>query len=165
MSTQNSEQLVKATAPERTALSPNETGGRVRQAYWSFNTTDDINAALAENDIIRLVKIPAGARILQGNIQFEAMGTDQTVQMGIQGADGSGTYNDAGTADSVTFFEASIDISSAGESVFAQDATGNRFYVTEKEVYLTAKLVDTSSSDPWDADKDFDGVAWYVIGS
>lgn len=172
MSTQYSEQLnsVNASGTYRTGYSnPAHSHGRVRIGAWDFNTTDDIDAALAEGDVIRLVKIPPHATIFGGKALFEAMGTDQIAKLGLIAVDGSGYLDKAETvADNDKFFTESetndgIDVSSAGASDFGLTLTDGYRYKTEKECWLVATLDDTSSADPWAADKDFNGHLFYVV--
>lgn len=167
MSTHYSQQANSFISQAHDPLKPNEMHGRKRICWFEFNTTDDLNGtdALAEADVLILAKIPAGARILGGYCTFEAMGTDQQADLGLQAVDGTGYLDVAGTvADDPDFFTtAPIAVAAAGESDFGVLQEDNFGYVTEKEVYLTATLIDATSSDPWAADKDFQGIVNYVV--
>lgn len=165
MATQYSQQQAQLNSQERTFLKPVEQDGRVRIAAWNFNTTDDATA-LAENDVIVLCKIPKGSRILRIRAWWEAMGANQTADIGIMGADGSGTYNTAGTSDDTDFFTtASLNVAAAGEGDAGVLQEDNPGYITEKDVFITATPIDTSAATAWAADKDFDGFVEYVVGN
>lgn len=56
-------------------------GGRVRTAFFSYNQT----GSEATSDIIRLTKLPAGARVLQIFIANEDQGTTVTMDIGDTG--------------------------------------------------------------------------------
>lgn len=161
MATLYSQQLLQTEQAEgHNPLSPNETG-KVRRLWFEFNTTDDLNGVtLAEGDVIELVRIPKGYRVHGGKVFFEAMGTDQQADIGLKGDDGSGyiSADDSTTADDPDFFTtAPLDVAAAGEAEFGVLQEDNPGYATEKDVVLTATLIDSTSSDPWAADKDFNG--------
>jgi len=170
MSTQQSEQVTKInleSTGQAQWLDPNDLGARQRVAKFNFNTTDDINAALAEGDVVWLVKIPKGAMLYGIQGYHEAMGTDQIAKLGIAGADGSGTYDSAGTADDIDFFtndltNDGIDVAAVGEFIAGIKQLEGFGYLTTKEVYITMTLFDVTSSDAFAADKDFDGVVYYT---
>jgi len=150
-------------------LDKNDLGARFRIGVYKFNTTDNVisPAVLAEADTVELVRIPKGSRIFGIEGYNEAMGTDQIARIGIKGADGSGTFDCAGTADDPIFFtndltNDGIDVAAVGEYKVGVSQLGNFLYITEKEVIITMTLFDVSSSDPFDADKDFDGVVYYT---
>lgn len=83
-------------------LKPNQLGGRVRMAFFSLNTT---NVAVENGDTINLVKIPAGARVIGGQVAFGAMGANATLTIG-----------DAGDPDRLL---AALDVSAAGTAALA----------------------------------------------
>lgn len=161
-----SEQLLKVEGLTYQPLKSNESEGRVRQKYWNFNTTDDLDGAtLADGDNIKLVKLLKGTRIMLGKVWFEAMGANMTADIGLEGADGSGYIDaDDSVADDPNFFTtAAIDVSGAGEADFAALQEDNIGYELTKDCYLTVNTVDSVGSNPWAADKDFDGFVWYVL--
>jgi len=160
-----SEQMLKRDAANFQPLKATEMDGRVRSASWNFNTTDDLNAGtLAEAQSLKLVLLIKGTRILRGRCWFEAMGTDQTADLGLFGADGTGYIDAAGSvADDPDFFtSAAIAVAAAGEADFAVLQEDNPGYILEKNCWLCVTLDDTSSADPWAADKDFNGFVDYV---
>lgn len=151
-------------------LKPNELHGRVRVQYFEFNTTDDIVTALAEDDVIILGKLPKGARILRGFAAFEAMGTDMIAKIGLKAVDGSGYLSEDNTtqADDAKFFTDSqsddgIPVAAAGTDTFADTLADHYGYELEKECYLIATLGDTGGTDPWAANKNFNGHIEYVV--
>lgn len=78
-----SDQLTKVdgTSASYAPQQPNEYIGRVRVSY--FNKA--IPTGFADGDSIALQEVPAGARILGGNIAWGALGTSVVGQVGITG--------------------------------------------------------------------------------
>lgn len=132
--------------------------------YFNFNTTDDPTSALANNDLIRLVKLEKGTRMLGIRYWFEAMGSDQEADLGLEGADGSGFIDAAGSvADDPDFFTtARIDVAAAGEGDAGVLQEDNPGYVLEKDCYLTLTTSRGAGTATWAADKDFDGFVKYL---
>jgi hypothetical protein len=160
-----SQQMLKRDSSRHQPLDSVEQDGRVRIAAWNFNTTDDLDGGtLAEAQSIKLVKLIKGTRVLRGRCWFEAMGTDQTADLGLFAADGTGYINAAGdVADDPDFFtSAAIAVAAVGEADFAVLQEDNPGYILEKDCWLCVTLDDTSSADAWAADKDFDGFVEFV---
>ena len=172
MSTHKSQQLNQIAVPGYGNLKPNELGGRMRIAWFEFNTTDDLAAstALAEFDTLLMTKLPAGARLLAGYMMWEAMGTAMVCDVGLKAVDNSGYLDLAGTVadDKDKLTAAQLDVAAAGQSAFNHLAADAYGYVTEKELYLTLTPEDTGGeggvdADPWAADKDIYGYIMYVV--
>ena len=93
MANNNSTQITNMNAYKDTA---NATGGRVRKAYWSCTVPTS-----GAGDTMTLTKIPKGARVLGGGIQFSvAQGATATWAIGISGT--TGKYRAAATANNTT---------------------------------------------------------------
>jgi hypothetical protein len=155
MSTQKSNQVGRIEADNAGgfgANNPRDAFGRIHPFLGEFNTTDDIDATLAEDDELLLQFIPAGTTLYLGRASFEAMGVGATLDLGLKAVDGSGYLDkDLTVADDPNFFTQSgaVDVSAAGSQDFVTEP-GVFAYQTEKELYLTAEL----SGAIWAADKD-----------
>jgi len=62
-------------------IEPGEFAGKMKVAYDEYDL-DGLGVVLAANDIIYLMKIPAGARILEAIIDSPSLGTTGIVQLG-----------------------------------------------------------------------------------
>jgi|15BtaG_2_1085339.scaffolds.fasta_scaffold51125_2 hypothetical protein len=58
-------------------IKPNETGGRVRIAYALYEAS-----SLSAGDVIEMFNLPSGARILEGTLTHDAMGSSTTLAVG-----------------------------------------------------------------------------------
>jgi len=167
MADYKSQQQLQVAPPNYSPLKPNELGGRLRVAWWEFNTTDDPTSTMVEDDEVILAVIPKGARILGIEWACEAGGANQVVDVGIRGNDGTGYYDEAGTlADDDNFFtiDGAVDIHAAGDpGLAANTLTNNYGYVTDKEVQITMKFFDDTGSTAVAADKDVNGHITYVV--
>jgi hypothetical protein len=157
MATQYSTQL--RTTEQAQSSSPLELSdkGQVRRLYFSLNTSD--LTSVAELDVVRLVRIPAGSRIYGGRVINEAIGANQVVDIGLQGADGTGNIDAAGAvSDDPDFFtSAQLAVATVGENSFGILQEDNPTYKAEKDLYLTLTFEDTSSNVAPAADKDITG--------
>ena len=156
MATYNSEQLKAALAPnydpkERNRHNP------VRRESWTYNTTDDPTATVAEGDSVRVALLPKGTRIWGGKIFFEAIGSNQKIDVGLEGADGSGNYDGTNSDDPDFFTTAQLDVAAAGEAEFGVLQEDNPGYELLKDCYLTLTHDDSVGSTAPDTDKDIDG--------
>lgn len=141
--------------------------GRVRRDFFHVNTTDEMNAAsTAAADTAELARIPKGAIILDVVIYHEDWGTDVDVDIGLFGTDGSGTYDNASTADDDDFLVADYDLTatvtsptSIIEPALATEPFG---YVTTKAVTVKATIVDGGTISVT-ADKDMNGYVEYIV--
>ena len=141
-------------------IKPNELHGRQRIARFTLNTNTHGASGIADGSNVFVAKLPKGARILIGKLKFEAMGGTAALDVGLAAADGSGFIDAAGTvADDDDLFGAAIDVSGAGEAVFADTIAQNYGYELEKECYLVL----TAETDNWADDKDLIGHIEYVV--
>lgn len=170
LTTARSEQLIKqaglidGSASYAPFDAPALGGAKVIARSWTFNTTDDLDGdTLVEGDTVPLTTLYPGEVLLGVYFASEDMGTDQTVDIGLRAVDGSGVIDGSGTSDLIDYLiDGNTTVAAGGEvgptAVWADIDDGP--LKIEKEVYLTATMDDTSSSDPWAADKDFNG---YVL--
>lgn len=121
---------------------PDILGGRVRVAW--FESKDSYDAA--SGDRVRLAKLPDGARVLGGRVDFGAFGTSVTL--------------DIGDDDDDDRYISAHDVSSAGQTDFANTvALGMGHKVSGSgQTTVWAKL---EGADPA-ADKQLDGYIYYV---
>lgn len=103
----NSVQFAKFAANPRQAVKANEWGGRVRAAFFDFDSL-----TLAQNDVVGLAVLPRGARVIGGFVAFGDFGTGVSVDIG--------TYTLDGTLIDVDWFADGIDVATAaGTATFA----------------------------------------------
>ena len=62
-------------------IEPGEQVGKVKVAYDEYDL-DGLGVVIAANDLIYLMKIPAGARVLEAIIDSPSLGTTGIVQLG-----------------------------------------------------------------------------------
>ena len=139
--TQNSAEIVKSTPSLNggalTMLKANEIAGRVREARFTFTPT----VAVAAAQVLALVKLPAGARIIGGKLTSNGTVATGTLEIGLIAQDGLGVIDPAGpTADATNLFATSIAIATAGEYFFAHTQALNYGYETKVPVYVAAKF-------------------------
>ncbi len=92
-------------------IGPGEVAGRLRIAYDEYTLT----ATLAQNDIIKLMKLPAGSRIVNVWVAFDSLdASGGTLDLGWEA-------NSVDAADADGFFDA-LAVTSAG----AQDMQGDK---------------------------------------
>lgn len=100
-----------------------------------------VTAALAANDIIRIVKLPAGARIVPHLSQIDTDGvgaTTATLTVGDTDAQSDGT--DATDADR---YGAALDVNAAGKDLFdgaTRGVASNTPYALQSESWITATV-------------------------
>ncbi len=100
MAEQLSTQYTNIDATPRVMLDPTDHGGRVRLARFSWTTMP-----AAQNDTIKMARLPKGARILTGHVAFGAHGASVTFDIGITG--------------DTDRWASAIDVATAGEASFA----------------------------------------------
>jgi hypothetical protein len=104
------------TKPSK-AIKPNETGGRIRIAYALYEAS-----SLSSGDVIEMFDLPNGARVLEGTLTHDAMGSSTTLSVGHAAyADSSGT---AVALDADEFFAAAASTSITTVAVAATSALG-----------------------------------------
>ena len=84
MATVNSTQYANTASVPPTLNKPNELGGRVRVAYFSYVVG---TAGLGNGDIVNLTLLPTGSRVIGGRLTWDALGTSVTVKVGYSGSD------------------------------------------------------------------------------
>jgi len=132
---QDSEQVAKIRSADYTQLRPYDLYGRKRVCYGN------VTADLAEDDVVGLIKIPRDCRVLPSLLAHTAFGTGVTAEIGVAAQDGSGFIDKAGTiADDDDFFATGVDVSAAGNELFADTVAGNLGYIFEKDVIITITL-------------------------
>lgn len=124
MATLYSEQITKAralAAGTGYSLSNGITdfGGKERIAFFSFLTT-----GVAQNDVVQLVKLPKGTRIMGGNIISEALGASVTLAIGTDVALTQGSGDTAIAAGAANLLAATSHASAANTAFAATYALG-----------------------------------------
>lgn len=114
-------------------------GGRVRIQWFSWTTSSP-----SQNDLVNLCKIPAGAILINGFVQFEAMGTNATL--------------DIGTTGTATKYASGIAVASLGTSSFLNTAALNFGLVLTADEYVVGKM----SGAAWTTAKSVNGYIMYV---
>jgi hypothetical protein len=94
-----SAQYTKHDATPRVMVDPTDATGRVRVARFSWTAL-----APAQNDTVKMCRLPKGARLITGHFAFGAHGGSVTFDIGITG--------------DTDKYASAVDISSAGESSF-----------------------------------------------
>lgn len=124
-----------------------ELGGRQRTASFTF-TVPTGNAAV--NDVVNLVRLPKGAKIINGMLAFEAMSTgaaDASIQIGVTGA--------------VTKYLGTTSVDAANTTLvsFAHTIALNHGETLTAETDLIATVV----TEAWLAGKKLYGTVKYVV--
>ena len=135
-----SSQYTNIDAVPRVMLSPDDHSGRVRVARFSWTAL-----APAQNDTVKMARLPNGARILTGHIAFGAHGTSVTFDIG------DGTTVDA--------YANGIDISSAGEASFANTQALNTHQKLTAETVITGVWLGANPTDSIEVE----GYILYVV--
>lgn len=146
MATHKSDQRTNLDSTPSKMVKANELGGRVRIAYFSF-TVPVGNAAIA--DIVELVSLRKGWRILGGHAAWDAMTTGAgvaTMELGVSGT--------------VAKYLEATDVDAAGSSDFAD--TGARNF--GEEIASDAMLIATVSVEAWAAAAVLTGYILYAEG-
>ncbi len=128
-----------------TVIKPNELHGRVRVAYFTFETPV---ATVAVNDTVRLCRIPEGARILRGPIHFDAMTSgagDSSIQMGVTG--------------DATGYLGTTSVDAAGQADFANTLATN----FGDERAAETDIIATAVTEAWAASQTLNGFVEYVV--
>ncbi len=145
MAVHKSDQIANEKATPRVMVKPSERHGRRRVAYFSFTVP---TGGAAVNDTVELAKVPAGARILDGRIAFEAMSTGAG-DAGIQLGDGTTAAKYLGTT--------SVD--AAGTADFAHTVALGYGEELASELTLTATVM----TEAWAAGQKLLGAIEYAL--
>jgi hypothetical protein len=140
MANTNSAQITQMVAVPTEHVKVNELGGRVRTAYFSVAAVPT-----GVGDTMTLTRIPKGARVLRGVLQFTvAQGASATTAIGISGT--TGKYRAAAVTNATTEF------------VYATTAAENMGNETTAEETIIA----TNAAAAWTAAA-FRGYIQYVV--
>lgn len=134
-------------------VKPNELKGRVRAAYFSYKTP--AAGAPAVGEIVQLVKVPKGARIIDQYLNWEALSSGA----GTAGAD----IGDGGDADR---FLTALNMDSAGEKSrgFRLDNSAREPALGFGYEYTAEDTIDaTVTGEAWAVSKYVRGVFFYVL--
>ncbi len=145
MASYNSDQYGTVAGAVPDEVKPNEWGGRVRIAAWTYTTP---SGGLTVNDTINLVKLPKGARVLGGRVDFGAMSSSTgtaTANIGISGA--------------ASKYASGLNVDSAGQADFANTTALGMLAETSDEETVFA----TVGGENWAGSKSFDGYILYVV--
>ena len=88
----------------------NEIGGRLRVAYGVYEAS-----SLASGDVINMFRLPQGARIIEGNLSHDALGSSTTLSIGHAAYTNSG--GTSVSADATHFKAAAATTSATGQVV------------------------------------------------
>ena len=124
------------------AVNVRDWSGRVRVAYWSYTTPA---GGLTVNDTIKLTRLPAKAKVLKGRVNFGAMGTNATADIGISG--------DANK------YASAINVASLGQADFANTEALN----AGKDTAAAEDVIATVTGANWAASREFNGYILYTI--
>jgi len=138
MATLKSDQVTNITAEPRVFTNPNEIG-RVYRAYFSYTVT---GSETIDTDVIELVPLPNGVRVLGGKCVHTDLGSAGDIDMdfGYRGVDGTGGDPDAFTATPIAGFGAGV-----GVKDFGVDVVGDFGVEVSGDSYLVASPLDGGS--------------------
>lgn len=114
-------------------------GGRVRIKFFSWTTSSPTNG-----DLVNLCTLPAGALLIAGFVQFEAMGASATLSIGISGT--------------AAKYASAIDVSAIGTASFLNTAALNYAAVLTSDENWIA----TMGGANWTTNKKVNGHVLYV---
>ena len=131
-------------------------GARVRCKKFIKTLTADLVVA----DTLALCLLPKNARVIRGALDFEAMGTGATIDLGLVGADASGEIED-GVADDPDMLLDGVVVAAAGQDTFAvlENGDASALYLTQKDVLLLA----TAGVADWPSGQTIRGYVLYVV--
>lgn len=139
----NSDQMAKVLGTPSKLVKPNEFGGRLRVLYFSCTLAA---SGLATGDTITLGKIPANARLIEGNFAWSAtQGATATTAIGT-------------SASAAAYFAAAVTASAAKFPIIATQALG---YGTVTTAETT--VVATNAAAAWTAATVLTGEIKYVV--
>jgi hypothetical protein len=101
-------------------IPPGDYSGAVKRMYFDYTIT----AVSVAADILKLGKLPKGARVYDACLSFPDLGTTGTLELGWAASpelDATGTTLEAADADG---FMASVDVNTAASTVNMADVTG-----------------------------------------
>lgn len=139
----NSDQMAKVLGTPNKLVKPNEFGGRLRTLFFSCTLA---GSGLATGDSITLGRIPANARLIGGNIEWDT-------------AQGASATTSIGTAASVALYlAATVMNSTAKVAICATNALGHGSVTTAETT-----IVATNGTAAWTVSTVFRGNLDYVV--
>lgn len=147
MATINSDQMAKVLGNPTKLVKPNEFGGRIRTLFFSCTLPASGNNIA---DVITLGRIPANARLIGGNIEWDtAQGASATTAIGsIVGA----------TTTAAAYLAATVMNSTAKVAIVATNALGHGSVTTAETTVIA-----TNATAAWTASSVFRGNLDYVV--
>lgn len=140
-----SEQGIKLNEDrENSYVKSNELSGRVRCAYFKYTAS----GAQAADQVLGFTKIPINARYLGGKIYSDGALEDTTLDVGLQGADGSGFIDQENSvADAPDLLGDGINIANPGVYDLLNTEPSALGYELDKECWVTGTLITTGLAD------------------
>jgi hypothetical protein len=117
-------------------LKSNEQNGRVRCAYFDYTVPA---GGIAAAKTIDLVKLPKGARYLNGFLYNDGATANAVLDVGVRAADGSDNIDGAGTGDDGDFLAAGITASATTGAFFSASAPAQVGYEFQKQLWVVAQ--------------------------
>lgn len=138
MATFKSDQVTNITAEPRVLSNANDTG-RVYRSYFTYTVT---GSETIDQDVIELVKLPNGVRVMGGILIHTDLGSagDIDVDLGYRGVDGTGGDVDAFTTTAIAGLGAG-----AGRIEWGQTVAADFGVEVDGASYLVASLLDGGS--------------------
>lgn len=138
-------------------LAPNKDGGRIYYKEFAFNTGASGIDSTPTAQRIALTKLPPKARPVHIHLNFEAMGSSATIDLGLAEPDGT---------------EIDYDLYADGTAV-ASAGTANVYPITNADITQAVPqttqesvlVASAMSTADWAADKDLKGWVAYVVGN
>lgn len=131
--------------------------GNLKVKYFSYANGTQTNAV---NDTVILTALPAGARVVGGEIVTTAFGSSTVLDLGLRGADNAGEIKD-GVNDDPDLFIDGADTSAGITNSFANLFEGNinaAYELGAKRVHLYA----TALGATWPTNQTITGVVYYI---
>jgi hypothetical protein len=156
MATYNSAQEADTRATPNTRIPPAESSGEVRVARFSFDqaaTGQGGGSALAGNDIIRLCRLPLGARVIFGELEITTASGNSGITLDIGDTNDVDRYGDGLATNSATQLNLANTVALHGllsHRVGTGDATGRDPVDNPAddvdEIHIQATVLDSGSS-------------------
>lgn len=132
----NSTQAAKLKDPGFKPLKSNEQNGRMRVAYFDYTVPA---GGIAAAQTIDLVKLPAGARYIDGYLYNDGNTASALLDVGLRSADNSDNIDGLGTGDNGQFLATGI-TASAATGIYLPTNTPLRVgYELLKECWVVAQ--------------------------
>jgi hypothetical protein len=148
-----SDQIAQSNGENSSFLHPRDLEGRMRVAWFSY--TKPLNTAIALNSVLALTKLPAGARIIRGEIRHEAFGAGATASPVLYAKDGTAITSDTALGG------APVSIAATGEKVFGVTQATSGYVTPSRETVLGLKAMAAWPSEA--ATRTLSGFVQYVV--